>query len=104
MRFQIFAMLAFLYASSVCAEPTSAPVKISQVRTYINGDVYLHLESNLDICPMSVFKISAGNQGTNQMTSLALAAHLSGKPVRIEIPAPDVCPWGQYIQSIYIVK
>lgn len=102
---KLFVCLFFLSSGAlVIAEPTSSPVKISQIRTYINGDIFLHLESNLDICPMSVYKIQAGSQGANQMHSLALAALLADKAVRIEIPAPNVCPWGQSIQSIYIVK
>ena len=97
-------LMGIIISNQVAAEPTSGPVKIAQIRPYVSGDIYLHLEANTDISPMSVYRIPSEAKGANQMYSAALAAMMADKPVRIEILAANVCPWGQAIQSIYIVK
>jgi len=95
------------------AEPVSnSSHLVQQVRAMVNGDVYIYLDViptftidgvSQTFCNTSVFRIKALELGADQMHSVALAALMASKKVRVEISTSTGCTdWGTQLGSIFI--
>lgn len=89
--------------SAVATPESTVPANIIQLRPYVNGNVYIHLDSNV-LCETSVFMIDGSNAGKEVMYSAALAAFMGNKKIRVEALTSTGCAgWGTKLQSLYLV-
>lgn len=108
-RVLLLATLLFfsLIGNVALAEPTSAPVKILEIRPYVNktapGAVYIQVDQT-SICNTNFFAIDLSFTDSKALLAVALSALLADKPVRIEVVSTGCAGWGTTIQSIYLEK
>jgi hypothetical protein len=97
------AILGILISTNVFATPESdVAVNVTQVRPNINGDIFIHVDSTA-FCDTSVFKITNGVAGKNEMFSAALSALMASKKVKLEALTATGCSGrGTGLQSIYL--
>ena len=107
------ATLAVVAVSSVpaFAEPTTGPVRITQVRPYNSagapdGAVFVAVVSADPAVPVActtVFQIDLTYGGGKAVYAAALTALATGKTVQIEMVNDGGCAgWGTKIQSLYV--
>jgi steroid 5-alpha reductase family enzyme len=103
---KILVLLVLLFPSLVLSEPTTEPVNITHIRPYNStgsGAVFIHTDTT-SLCDTSVYKIDLSWGGSKEILSVALAALMANKQVRIEIDNAGCTGWGSRIQSMYILK
>lgn len=95
--------LGILSGAPAYAEPTSGRAKIATMRAYVGGAGLITTTSNA-ICDTSSFKIDLTAPGGKEAFSAALAAHLAGRSILIEVSNSTGCTgnW-TLVQSITVL-
>lgn len=99
----IFCIVVTIPFTVVAAPESTTSANIIQLRPYVSGGVYIHLDSNI-LCDTSVFLIDGSNAGKEVLYSAALAAFMGNKKIRVEALTSTGCVgWGTALQSLYLV-
>lgn len=109
---RVFASAVFLIAASsaadALAEPTTAPLKVLEVRPYnvqgSPGAIYIRVDQ-ASLCNTDTYKVDLSWSGSKEVLAVALAALVADKPVKVEIANNTPCAgFATLVQSLYIMK
>jgi hypothetical protein len=95
-------VILMLLSFSATAEPTSPPVKLSLIRAYSNGDIFISTTTST-FCNTDTFKIPATYASRKELVAILLTARALDSFIQIEVSDQTRCAgWGTNVQSIYL--